>query len=463
MNDPAAAPSPPSDIEQQFELGRRAQLAGRLDEAITRYRAVLKRAPEHGGALNNLGVALKVLNRFAPAVACYHRALAAKPDDVGLLTNLGNALRGLGRFEEAEAALERALALSPDSVDALNNLSLTRKGARRFHEAIEGLTEVIRRRPDDAEAHLDLALALLQIGELERGFREYEWRWRTKELPSRGFTQPVWDGTPLDGKTILLHAEQGFGDALQFVRYVPLVAARGGRVVLECLGGLEKLMQSVEGLTMIVTKGAALPPFDVQAPLLSLPHLFGTTLATIPAPARYVSAPSDFVQRFRTRLRAPPGMLKIGVVWAGKPSHKNDHNRSAGFAHFVDLLGYGGARWYSLQVGPRAADISAFDCQGLIDDLAPELDDFATTAAAIENLDLVITVDTSVAHLAGALGKPIWLMLAFGGEWRYPEGREDSPWYPSMRLFQQARFGDWDGVFRRVRQALETRRGTGST
>lgn len=459
MNERNAADTAPGEVERRFELGRRAHLAGRLDEAMAHYREVLKRDPDHGNTLNNLGVALKTLNRFAPAVACYRRALAARPDDLGLLTNLGNALRGLGHFEEAEAVLKRALALNPRSADALNNLSLTYKSARRLEAAIEGLTEVIRRRPDDAEAHLDLALALLQSGDLARGFAEYEWRWRTKELPARGFKETAWDGAPLDGKTILLHAEQGFGDTLQFARYAPLVAARGGRVVLECQPGLERLMQSLEGVAAVVTKGAALPQFDVQAPLLSLPRLFGTTLASIPAPPRYLAAPPELITRFRARLAAPAGMLKVGIVWAGKPSHKNDHNRSAGLGHFIDLLGLAGTRWYGLQVGPRAADIAALDCIGLIDDLAPELADFAATAAAIECLDLVIAVDTAVAHVAGALGRPIWLALAYGGEWRYPDGREDSPWYPSMRLFQQSRFGDWDGVFRRIGKALAAREG----
>ena len=283
---------------------------------MAHYREILKREPDHGGTLNNLGVALKTLNRFAPAVACYRRALARKPDDIGLLANLGNALRGLGRFDEAETVLKRALTLDPRSVDALNNRSLTYKGARRLNEAIEGLTEVVRRRPSDGEAHLDLALALLQCGALERGFAEYEWRWRTREMPARPFKEPAWDGSPLDGRTILLHAEQGFGDTLQFVRYAPLVAARGGRVVLECQPGLERLMLSLEGVAEVVTKGAALPRFDVQVPLLSLPRLFGTTLATIPAPARYLAAPAELVAGFRSRLAAPPGTCRIGIVWA---------------------------------------------------------------------------------------------------------------------------------------------------
>jgi Flp pilus assembly protein TadD len=459
INRPAAARPVPSEAERLFDDAQRAHRAGRLEEAKTAYRAVLKLDPTHGGALNNLGVALKTQNRFGPAITCYRRGLALKPDDVGLLTNLGNALRGLGRFAEAEAALKRALELNPGSIDAVNNLSLSRKGEGRLAEAIEGLSEVLRHRPDDPEVHLDLALTLLQAGEFERGFVEYEWRFRTKELPPRDFAEPLWDGAPLNGRTILLYTEQGYGDCIQFVRYVPLVAARGGRVVLECLPPLVRLFERVEGVAEVVARGEPPPRFDVQAPLLSLPRIFGTTMDTIPAPRRYLSPPPKLAYDFRKRVRAPDGVLKVGLVWAGKPSHKNDHNRSAGFPVFIELLGTPGTAWFSLQVGGRADDIVTHHCEGLIDDLTPEIEDFADSAAAIDALDLLVTVDTGPAHLAGALGKPIWLALMFGGEWRYVPGREDNPWYPSMRIFQQTRFGDWDGVVERIGKALEAREG----
>ncbi|MGD9537362.1 MAG: tetratricopeptide repeat protein [Alphaproteobacteria bacterium] len=461
MNESSAARMPPpGEAERLFDEGRRAHLAGRLEDAMAGYRAALRLDPTHGGALNNLGVALKTLNRFAPAIACYRRGLALKPDDAGLLTNLGNALRGLGRFAEAEAVLKRALSLNPGSVDALNNLSLSRKAERRFKEAIEGLTEVLRHRPDDPETHLDLALTLLQVGEFERGFVEYEWRFRSKELPPRGLAEPLWDGAPLEGRTILLYTEQGYGDCIQFVRYAPLVAARGGRVVIECQPPLVRLFQRVEGVAEVVARGEALPRFDLQAPILSLPRIFGTTMETIPAPARYVSPPPKLAYDFRKRVRAPDGMLKVGLVWAGKPTQKNNHNRSAGFPIFIDLLGTPGTAWFSLQVGDRAGDVETHHCGGLIDDLTPEIEDFADSAAAIDALDLLVTVDTGPAHLAGALGKPIWLALAYAGDWHYPEGDgSDSPWYPSMRVFRQDSFGDWKGVVARIQRALEAREG----
>lgn len=448
---------PPAGIDALLERGLRAHHAGRIDEAMAAFRAVLKTDPNHVGALNNLGVILKTLNRFAPAVAHYQRALALRPEDAGLLANLGNALRGLGRLEEAEAVLRRALALRPDSVDALNNLALVHKAAGRWDEAINGLNDVLRRRPQSAESHFDLALTYLQSGDLVRGFAEYEWRWQTKESAApRAFTQARWRGEPLEGRTILLHAEQGFGDTIQFARYVPLVAARGGRVVLECQPPLAALFASLEGAPRIVPRGEALPPFDLEAPLLSLPGILGTTLETIPAPRRYLAVPAERAQHFAARLGSPKVALKVGFAWAGKPTHRNDHNRSAGFQPFIDLLGVPGTRWFSLQVGPRAGDIAAHDCVALVDDLTPELTDFAASAALVESLDLVISVDSAPAHLAGALGKPVWLALPFGGEWRYLHDRDDCPWYPSMRLFRQETFGDWTPVFRRLADELAT-------
>jgi len=454
-----APPGPPAEgrsaVDRILERGVRAHQAGRADEAMAAFREALALVPDHVGALNNLGVLLKTLNRFAPAVAHYRRALALRPDDVGLLTNLGNALRGLGRFDEAEAVLRRALALNPNSVDAINNLALVHKAAHRWPEAIAGLSEVIRRRPESAESRFDLALTYLQSGDLARGFADYEWRWRLKESGQpRPFAQPPWTGEPLAGRAILLHAEQGFGDTIQFARYAPLAAALGGRVIVECQPPLASLLASLEGAPQIVPRGEPLPPFDVHAPLLSLPHILGTTLETIPAPARYLAAPAAMAASFRQRLAMAGGARRIGIAWAGKPSHRNDHNRSAGFAPFMELLGVPNARWFSLQVGPRGADIAGHDCIGLIEDLTPELHDFAASAALIESLDLVITVDTAPAHLAAALGKPVWLALPHGGEWRYLHGRDDCPWYPTMRLFRQESFGDWAPVFRRIAAAL---------
>jgi tetratricopeptide (TPR) repeat protein len=450
----STAPTGSPSIAELLAAGQRAHRGGELERAMSLYREVLAREPDHVGALNNLGVALKTLNRFAPAVAHYRRALALQPDDAGLLINLGNALRGLGELEEAEAVLRRALLLAPHSVDARNNLALVHKSARRWPQAIAGLEEVASLRPEAVETHFDLALARLQSGDLARGFAGYEWRWRLKDNPPRGFAVPAWRGEPLGGRTILVYAEQGFGDTIQFARYAPMIAAQGGRVVLECQPQLLRLFETLAGVATLVPRGEPLPPFDLHAALLSLPQLFGTTLETIPAPPRYLKAPADLAEAFRARLAAPPGVRRIGLAWAGKPSHKNDHNRSAGLAPFLALFGAPSVRWYSLQVGPRAADLETEGCAALVADLTAELGDFAASAALVESLDLVITVDTAPAHLAGALGVPVWLALPFGGEWRYLDGRTDCPWYPSMRLFQQPRCGDWGAVFRAMADEL---------
>ncbi|MBM3484111.1 MAG: tetratricopeptide repeat protein [Alphaproteobacteria bacterium] len=445
----------PAEIDRLMEHGIKAHQAGKADEALAAFREVLRHDPDHLGALNNLGVILKTLDRFAPAIAHYRRALAIKPDDAGLLANLGNALRGLGRLDEAEAALRSALELKPDSVDALNNLALVHKAAGRWPEAIEGLSAVLRLRPESAESHFDRALTYLQSGDLARGFAEYEWRWRVKESGApRSFAKPRWAGEPLAGQTILLYAEQGFGDTIQFARYVPLVVARGGKVILECQPPLAPLLASLEGNPTVVARGAPLPAFDVEAPLLSLPYILGTTLESIPAATRYLAAPSGRADAYRARLGALSPSLKVGIAWAGKPSHRNDHNRSAGFAPFVELLGIPGTRWFSLQVGARADEFVSQGCAALVDDLTAEFADFSVSAAFIESLDLVITVDSAPAHLAGALGVPVWVALPFGGEWRYLHDRDDCPWYPSMRLFRQESFGDWSPVFRRLADTL---------
>ena len=318
----------------------------------------------------------------------------------------------------------------------------------RLDEAIAGYVEALEINPESSRAWL-------MMGELEKGFEEYEWRWRLAENPPRRFDKPAWSGAALDGRTILLHAEQGMGDSIQFARYAALVAARGGRVILECQAPLTALFESLDGVEQIVARDAALPAFDVHAPLLCLPRIFETDLDSIPESGAYLGADAARGKKFASLL--DPERLNVGIVWAGKPSHRNDRNRSAGIEPFIDLLGIPGAAFHSLQVGPRAGDIGATRCAGLIRDHAPRLRDFADTAALVAALDLVISVDTSVCHLAGALGKPCWVVIPYTPDWRWLMQREDSPWYPSLRLFRQDSFGDWPGVFGRLGEALEER------
>lgn len=436
-----------------FDKAVAAHRAGRLDEALGGYAEAVERNPQSSQAYNNMGVALRAQGAFHAAVASYRRAIAIKSDDANSHSNLGNALRALGRHSAAEASHRQALALDENYLEARYNLGLVLKDQGLFEEGIACLREAVRRKADYVDAHWDLALALLMMGNLKEGFDEYEWRWRLPENSPRKFDKPAWNGGALDGRTILLHAEQGMGDSIQFARYAPLVAERGGEIMLECQRPLAPLFENLAGVGRVIAREDALPKFDLHAPLLSLPRIFETVLETIPAADAYLAAEPTRVAKFDGLL--DPERLNIGIAWAGKPSHRNDRNRSAGLAPFIDLFGVAGATFHSLQVGPRAEDIAAMGSAGLIRDHAPLLQDFADTAALVSRLDLVICVDTSVCHLAGALGKPCWVVLPYTPDWRWLMDREDSPWYPSLRLFRQTKFGDWPGVFERVATALE--------
>ena len=441
--------------QKTFEKALVVHRAGRLDEALAGYANTVELDPGSSQAYNNMGVALRAQGAFHAAVASYKRAIAIKADDAGSHSNLGNALRALGRHTQAEASHRQALAIDENYLEARYNLGLVLKDQGLFEEGIACLRDAVRRKADYVDAHWDLSLALLMMGNLKEGFEEYEWRWRLAENPPRAFDKPAWSGAALDGRTILLHAEQGMGDSIQFARYVPPVAERGGQVILECQRPLTPLFETLDGVQQIVARDDALPDFDLHAPLLSLPRIFATELDSIPAADAYLTADPARLSKFDDLLDGE--RLNIGVAWAGKPSHRNDRNRSAGLAPFIDLFGTAGATFHSLQVGPRAGDIAASGSAGLIRDHAALLEDFADTAALVSKLDLVICVDTSVCHLAGALGKPCWVVLPYTPDWRWLMEREDSPWYPSLRLFRQTEFGDWPGVFTRVAAALEER------
>jgi tetratricopeptide (TPR) repeat protein len=366
--------------QKQFDKAIAAHKNGRLDDAIAGYVAALEIDPEYSQALNNMGVALRAKGAFHAAVASYRRAIALNPDDPGSHSNLGNALRALGRHGDAEANHRRALEIEPGYLEARYNLGLVLKDQGKFDEGIACLEKAVKRKADYIDAHWDLALAWLMMGELGKGFEEYEWRWRLADNPPRRFDKPAWNGGPLDGRTILLYAEQGMGDSIQFARYVPLVAERGGRVILECQAPLVALFESLEGVDEIVAQ-RTLPAFDVHAALLSLPRIFNTDLDSIPAPGAYLAGAAERGEKFAGAL--DPKRLNVGIAWAGKPSHRNDRNRTAGIEPFIDLLGTPGAVFHSLQVGPRAGDIAATGCAGLTRDHAPNIGDFADTAALV--------------------------------------------------------------------------------
>jgi hypothetical protein len=321
----------------------------------------------------------------------------------------------------------------------------------RTDPALATFEKALKIKGDHVDCRWDRALCFLQKGDFKRGFDEYEWRWKLDRSPPRGFEQPLWDGADLKGKTILIHQEQGFGDMIQFARYVPMVKAKGATVIIEAQPELARLFSVLEGVDKVVNKGSPLPKFDVYAPIISLARIFATTPETVPADIPYLSAPDAHAVQLPASLGK---QMKIGISWAGRPTHQNDTFRSVAFRHFVELLGVPGVTVYGLQKGPAAAEVSDNGCEALVLNLGGRLHDFADTAAVVAQLDLVISVDTVLVHLAGALGKPVWTLLPFFADWRWMTSGDTSPWYPTMRLFRQDQPGDWEPVFNAVREAL---------
>jgi hypothetical protein len=383
--------------------------------------------PQFAAAHNNLGIACWRDGRLELARACYEEAMRLRPDFAEAVNNLGNTLRDLGNLDEAQALFVRALALKPDYVDA----------------------------------HWNRALLWLLRGDFARGWPEYEWRWRLPSLPERPFPQPRWDGGPLQGKTILLHAEQGLGDTFQFVRFARLVKQRGAKVVLVCQPALVRLLAGSPGVDHLAAQGSPLPAFDCHAPLLSLPGIFGTDLNSIPADGPYLRADPALVEHWRSRLATLPG-FKVGIAWQGSGRNRSDSRRSPPLEVFEPLARVTGVRLISLQKGRGAERAAAVARRFPVEEL-PGLDEdhgpFMDTAAVLRNLDLVVCCDTALGHLAGALGVTCWLALMAVPDWRWLLGRDDSPWYPHHRLFRQNRPGVWGSVFNRIAKELGNRVG----
>lgn len=462
--------------------------AGNLLEGINLYRQALSLQPAHVQARDNLGLALwkqgkqsveeaifmarqaavidannpevhfnlatmlREQGKLDDAVTSYLHALAVQPHHVRVLQSLAATLHAQGKLGAAIAYFRQAIAYQPDSAEAHNGLGLVLQDQGEFEAAFACFKRAIALKPDYADAHANHAGLTLTQGELAAGFVEYEWRFQTNNFTPCPFSQPLWDGSPLQGKTILLHGEQGLGDTLQFIRYAPLVADRGGRVRVVCQDPLMPLLAMMPSIHELVGWGKPVGDFHVYAPLLSLPRIFGTTLETIPATIPYLqSPPAQF------SLKAPAeARLKVGIVWAGNHQHQKDRQRSLSLAQFEPLLQVPKVAFYSLQKGLPQLELEQLGWQNRVQDLSSSLHTFADTAAVVEQLDLVISVDTSVVHLAGALGKPVWVLLAFLPDWRWMLQRQDSPWYPTARLFRQSQVNDWAGVLERVQAALAT-------
>jgi len=435
----------PEDAKIHYVLALALTGTQRPGEAIDAYNHAVRLNPDFFEAYNNLGTLLARQNRFEEAINALSHAIRLRPALAPLHANLSNALRDSWKLEDAMAAAKAALDLNPDLAEAYTSLGAALLALGRFDEAIDASRSAIQRKPDLPGAHLNLALAELVLGNLERGWPEYEWRMRCSDvLPPRQISLPAWDGNRIVGKTILLYSEQGFGDAIQFIRYAPMVAGMGGRVVLECPAVLLPLFRGFPGVDRVLASGAPLPACDFQRALASLPGLFKTTLRSIPAPIPYLAADAEAAESWRKRIEPSGDVLQVGLAWAGRAENRNDRNRSIRLENFSPLAKVAGVQFHSLQTSRTTNAALA------LSDWSDLLKDFGETAALIANLDLVISVDTAVAHLAGAMGKPVWLLLPFPPDWRWMLDRANSPWYPTMRLFRQKAPGDWQDVIRRV-------------
>jgi tetratricopeptide (TPR) repeat protein len=445
----------PNSMEALCNLGNLLCTGGKLDEARACYERAIALRPDVAEVHNNLGVVLRDLGMYGEAQACHERALALKQDYADAHNNLGIVFRDQGKMEESVACHERALALKPDYSEGYNNLGNTRRSQGRLDEARKCHEQALALNPDNVEAKWNLSLVELLTGDFASGWRDYEIRTRRKNAP-RIFPEPLWRGEPLHGARILLHAEQGLGDSLQFLRYVPMVQAAGGTVILDVQRSLLRLAAELPGVAALAT-GDPLPPFEWHCPLMSLPAAFQTSIHSIPAQVPYLRVPAEAKQSAEG-LEWPEKGLRVGLVWSGNPLFPEDRLRSIPLSGFEPLLALNGVRFFSLQMDPAASQLAEVDAQ--IIDLQAAITDMADTAALIGKLDLVITVDTAVAHLAGALGKPVWVLLPFAPDWRWLMERADSPWYPTMRLFRQPKFGDWPAVLESVRGELAVLAGT---
>jgi tetratricopeptide (TPR) repeat protein len=466
----------PDDVDILYQHANALLALDRSREALAELAVVLARKPQHFEAHLNSGLAHAKLDNQDRALADFDAALALVPQHPVAHFNRGVVLIKLGRYSEAVAANERAVAATPDYVAAWLNRGMALAQLRRFEEAIASYGEVLARRKDNADAHFNRALALLTIGDYRAGFADYEWRWRRTGAPAqKNRGRRLWLGEfPLRGKTVLLHAEQGLGDTIQFARYAPLVAAQDANVVLEVPPELKSLMSQLDGVTAVVARGEAPPPFDMHCPLGSLPLALKTELPVVPAQIPYLSADQAHLQKWSARIEQLP-RPRIALAWSGNPAHDNDRNRSIALASLAPLFptpnpppqagegrvgasgagGGSGPSFISIQRDVRSSDAAQLAATTQLKHLGGELADFNDTAAVLSLCDLLITVDTAPAHLAGAMGRPVWVLMPLAPDWRWMRDGEKTPWYPTARVFRQSALADWNGVIARAAAALQ--------
>jgi tetratricopeptide (TPR) repeat protein len=451
-----AANCQPDCAEFQKSAGAALLEIGRVEEAVACLRRWVQLAPAEltANAWYDLGVGLMADMRYDEAIDANRRCLAINPRHEAAWNNLGNALKRTGRLDEAADALGESLRLKPDWGEAWCNLGGVYMAQGRIESANDAFHEALLKAPQQPVIHYNHGVLLLLQGDFERGWQEYEWRWKCREvkIPTR-FPVPPWRGEPLDGKTIMLHGEQGLGDSIQFIRYAPMVAARGGKIILCVQPEVCRLLKDVPGVERVAPQPNELPACHTYCYLMDLPLAFGTRMDSIPNATPYLTADPQLCRRWGGRL-AQDADLKVGLAWAGRPTHVNDRWRTLNLSQLAPLSEVPGVTFYSLQKGAGSEQAGAGPTGMKLVDLTAEMDDFADTAALASNLDLIVTVDSAVAHLAGAIGKPVWILTPFAPDWRWMLKCQDSPWYPTARLFRQPAQGDWATVVQRIRQEL---------
>lgn len=480
-----AAQHAPDNVDAQFNLGNALRDAGRHEEARDRYRRALDLWPSHLRAARNLALTDVQIGRVDDAVAVYGEVIRVHPDSADLLNELGVLLWRQRHRDGAIALYERSLAIDGKHLPTLINLGIAlnstgdhdraldlyRQAMRlksdlpaaysgagqvlvslgHCEEALEAFDAALTLDPKSLDARMGRARALFLMGRLVEAWNAYECRWHSNELSHPNLPGRPWQGETLTGQTLLLYAEQGLGDALQFARYAALAAAQGATVIVLCPEPILSVMRSVPSVAAVASTTRSLPRFDLHCSFLDLPRIFRTRLETIPSDITYMTPPDRAAD---TRLSADISKLKVGLVWSGNPKHENDHNRSCGLKVLISLLSVPGIACYSLQVGPGVDEIAKLGLGPMVTDLGTGLKDFGDTAAVLSHIDLLVSVDTAIVHLAGALGRPVWTLLPFAPDWRWLLNRDTSPWYPTMRLFRQTRPGDWDGVVAELRESL---------
>lgn len=442
-----------------YNLAINLQIQKKHEEAIKYFEKAIELNPDNPDFYNNLAVSWQSLQQYVQASENYRKAITIFPGNPDFFNNLGSVLDSLGQYSEAITNYKQAIQLAPDGEKNYYNLAVSQEKTGEYEQAINNYLQAIRLKPDYADAHWNLSLLLLLNGEFKIGWKEYEWRFLADSAEKIISDKPRWEGGNPAGKTICIKHEQGFGDAIQFCRFLPMLQGKGTEVILECPAELKRLFESIQGYDFLTEKNKPeklLPEFDFYLPLMSLPLIFGTTVDTIPASVPYIKADPMADEKWHKELGKRNG-VKVGIVWEGNPQNKNNQRRFCPLSHFYDLAGKLNINFFSLQKGNASIQLKDLPSKERIIDLSGAINDFTDTAAIINNLDLLISVDTAVVHLAGALGRPVWTLLHFNPDWRWLLNRKDSPWYPTMELFRQPVPGDWDSVFEDIQIKLRER------